>query len=467
MTDLVAEELAADPRVAQARELFHEATQDYRSKITSIRPADPSRKVQYQDWIEALGRARGTPLYYPYLGSGAGNGALVELLDASVKYDMVSGIGVHFWGHSHPTCQATAFDAALGDTIMQGNLQQNREALDVMRGFLDLANQGGASLAHCYLTSNGAMANENAIKLMFQKKQPASRILAFERCFAGRTMTVAQITDNPSYRKGLPKTLEVDYVPFFDPAHSKESTERAVRVLKEHLNRSPDAHAGMILELIQGEGGFRVGDRDFFIPILEELRKREIFVLIDEVQTFGRTTHPFAFQHFELDEYVDAVSVGKSTQVCATLYRAELKPEPGLISQTFTGSTSAILAARALLKELKEGDYFGAEGRNERIHRQFVGRLQAMEHDHPNWVCGPYGCGSMIAFQPFDGTNETVRLFLDALFEAGVIAFPAGASPRRVRFLPPAGAVTEADIDGACNIVEVTLNKVAAKLEIE
>src|SRR6266550_3010920 len=84
--------------------------------------------------------SRGGALYYPYLGSGIGNGALVELADGSVKYDMISGIGVHYFGHSHPMLLDAGVDAALRDTVMQGNLQQNVESVALAKTFIDLAN---------------------------------------------------------------------------------------------------------------------------------------------------------------------------------------------------------------------------------------------------------------------------------------------------------------------------------------
>ena len=72
---------------------------------------------------------RGKPALYPYLGSGIGNGPLVELLDGSVKWDMISGIGVHMFGHSDPETVRTALRAALSDTVQQGNLQANADSV--------------------------------------------------------------------------------------------------------------------------------------------------------------------------------------------------------------------------------------------------------------------------------------------------------------------------------------------------
>jgi 4-aminobutyrate aminotransferase-like enzyme len=105
------------------------------------------------------------------------------------------------------------------------------------------------------------MANENALKIAFQKNAPASRVLAFEGGFCGRTLALSQITDRPAYRDGLPPTLAVDYVPFFDPGDPPGSTDRALGALRSHLSRHPAQHAAMVLELVLGEGGFYPGDR--------------------------------------------------------------------------------------------------------------------------------------------------------------------------------------------------------------
>lgn len=455
--DLLADQLPTDPRIAEAKRLMLSAIADQQRRITGIRPPNPACQADYAQTLQQFGEMRGGSLYYPYLGSGAGHGPFVELADGSVKYDMICGIGVHFLGHGHPALIAAELDAALQDTVMQGNLQQNVESVEVTRALLDLAAPGGARLAHCLLTSSGAMANENALKIAFQKNAPADRILAFEHAFAGRTMALAQITDKPAYREGLPTVLAVDFVPFFDPARSQESTERAVSTLRSHLARHPKRHAAMCMELIQGEGGYHAGDRGFFLALATVLKECGVAVWIDEVQTFGRTEWPFAFQTFGLDTLVDIVTVGKMTQACATLFTDAYKPRPGLVSQTFTASTSAIFAARAVLRELTTSGYFGPDGRIARVRKWFVDRLDAIAQRHPGWIHGPYGAGVMLAFTPFDGDPARVKKLLAALFDAGVIAFVAGSEPARVRFLPPVGAIAEADVDAVMGILETTL----------
>ena len=448
---LNAENFQNEPRIQQAKEQILEALKDHQQQIKEVKPADPQRKIEYDALLNEFTHARGAKLYFPYIGSGLGNRCLVELLDGSVKYDFINGIGPHYWGHSHPDIVMSGIQAALGDVVMQGNLQQNGNALEFMKLLIKESN-----LDHCFLSTSGVMANENALKIALQKKHPASRILAFEHCFTGRSLAISQITDKPGYREGLPLNYFVDYIPFFDPKYPEESTKHATDLLKHHLHRYPKQHAVMCLELIQGEGGFNLGSKEFFTAIMEILKNEEIIILDDEIQVFGRLSKLFAFQHYGLDQYIDIVTIGKLSQVCATLFRKELSPKPGLLSQTFIGSSSAIEAGKTIIENLTTGNYFGENGKIDAIHQRFLENFDKMNLRHPGLIEGPYGCGTMIAFTPFKGNYDKVVHFIKTLFDEGVISFIAGTKPARVRFLVP--AITEMeDIDKACQIVEKVL----------
>ncbi len=461
MKKLLSESFASDPRVVEAKRLLMEALSDHQRRLDGIRPSEAERRAHYEESVGRLGKVRARPLALPYIGSGLGKGALVELADGSVKLDLISGIGVHCLGHSHPEVVEACFQATLHDIVMQGNLQQNEEALTLSELLLEMANRTGADLTHCFLTTSGAMANENALKIAFQKAHPADRLLAFEGGFAGRSLALSQVTDRADYRRGLPGTVEVDYIPFYNSDRPDQSTERALEALRGHLARHPGRHAAMCFELVLGEGGFYEGRREFFVPLMDLLKRAGISILIDEIQTFGRTEQPFSFQHFGLDPYVDLVTVGKLTQACATLFKEELKPSAELVSQTFIASTSALTAGLAILKHLVGGGYFGPEGKNAQIQEQFHTRLTDLATRHPSWIKGPFGLGTMIAFTPLDGSKETARALVQTLFTEGVAAYTAGEKPCRIRFLVPAGAVTLEDIDKAFEILERCLATVA------
>lgn len=450
-----------DAEVRAAKRALLEALARHRAGLDSIRGPRAECLDEYRATLESFGEKRGGALFYPYLGSGLGNGALVELGDGSVKLDLIGGIGVHYFGHNHPGLSAALLDAALGDTVMQGNLQQNTESAALVEAILALATHSGAALAHAFLTTSGATANENAMKIAFCARQPADRLLAFSGCFAGRTLALAHLTDTPGYRLGLPPALAVDYVPFFDPDAPAASTERCLARLREHLKRHPGRHAAMVLELVQGEGGYYPGCREFFVSVCELLREHRVTIWFDEIQTFGRTMQPFAFQHFGLDGFAELVTIGKTSQVCATLFEAALKPPPGLVSQTFTGSSSAIAAARFIVEAFAKGDLFGPGGRVAQVAERFVAGFEAIATRHPSWLRGPYGLGAMIAATPFAGAPDTTRALLGALYEHGVIAFSTGGSLARLRFLPPVAAIRDDQIDTALAVLEECLAEVA------
>lgn len=453
MSPLIADNFIKDPSIKQAKQQLLECLSKYREQITEICPPQAELKQSYEETLKIFSDFRSTPLFYPYLGSGIGNGALVELADGSVKYDFISGIGTHF-GHSHPKIIEASLDAALQDISMQGHLQQNRDTF--LLSELLIKNSG---LDHCFLTTSGAMANENALKLVFHKQAPAQRILAFERCFVGRTLTLAQITDKPAFRKGLPHTLHIDYVPFYDWRDPMGSTERALALLEKYLHRHPKGYACMLFELIQGEAGSYPGKTEFFLALIKKLKEHNIAIIVDEVQSFGRTDHLFAFQHFGLQEHVDIVTVGKLLHTCATLFNKEFHPQPGLLAQTYTAATSSIHVATTILTTLLEEGYLGLNGKNMQIRKQFVDHLQAISDRNPNSFEGPFGHGLMIAITPFKGKREKVIAYAKALFEAGVIVFIAGDRPTRIRFLVPAGGVTPKDIENVAQILESTLRK--------
>ncbi len=449
---LIAARLKQDPRIAEGKKLLIEAIRDYQKSLTHISPPQSELTQSYESTLETFHQVRGGRLYFPYLGSGWGHGPLVELLDGSVKYDMISGIGPHFWGHSYPPLIEVAIDAALSDTIMQGHLQQNQDAFLLSQLLVK-----ASGLDHCFLSSSGAMANENALKLAFQKKSPAYRILAFDRCFMGRTLSLSQITDKPIFREGLPIQLHVDYIPFYKAEDPEGSTKHALKMLQHHLSRYPHQHAVMCFELIQGEAGFNMGTKEFFISLMRVLKEHDICIFVDEIQTFGRTPRLFAYQYFELEEYIDLVSIGKLSQVCATLFKSTLKPKQGLLSQTFTSSTSALQTSYWIVQHLLSSDFYGPNGKLVQLHHRFEEHFKRLEAKWPNRIQGPYGIGAMVIFTPFEGEAQRVARFVQDLFQAGVISFVAGSHPTRVRFLIPAGVMTLEDVDAVMQIVENVL----------
>lgn len=425
----------------------------YQAKLVGIQGPQEDLSVSYQSLIRSFSTQRGGDLFYNYLGSGLGKGALVQLADGSVKYDFISGIG-SFWGHGMPELVSASLDAAFSDTVIQGNLQQTNRSAVLTEQLCRLS-----GFSHCFLTSSGAMADENALKLAFHYGKTKTRLLAFERCFMGRTLALAQVTDNVAYRSGLPATLSVDYVPFYDYKDPEGSLLRAEKALKTYMARYPNQHAVMCFELVQGEGGYYAGTEVFFKRLMTLLKEAGIPILVDEIQTFGRGETLFAFQHFGLEDFVDIVTVGKLMHVCATLFRPGFLPQPGLISQTFTSSSSAIESAIAILDAFEHRGFLGETGRNKKMAACISEQLTRLSEAYPSVIKGPFGFGLMVGFQVGDGSKETTMSFVKRLFDKGVIGFTAGRDPMRVRFLPPVGAVSTDDIVSVFAIIEALIKE--------
>lgn len=453
-----AQQLHQHPKVLEAKKLILEAIREQQQTVQE--PCGPQKDLldSYQQQLEKLNKLRGGALYYPYLSSGFGHGPYVELEDGSIKLDMISGIGVHYFGHLSETYVEAHLNSVLSSTIMQGHLQQQTNTSELLELILGAANRKGADLSHGIISSSGAMANENALKLAFASHPGRTRILAFEKCFHGRTMAMAQVTDKAAYRQGLPLNLPVDYIPFYQADRPEESTKRALKKLQTLLARYPQSHACMMFELIQGEGGFNTAPREFFMELIKVLQEQEIRIWFDEIQTLGRTQEIFAFQALDLNDYAELVTFGKMSQVCGTLYQDHLKPKPGLISQTFTSSSSAIEAAISTFKFLLDGSLYGPQGTISTSRHLFEEKFTQLHDKYPTLFNGPHGHGAMYSFVYADGSMDKSKQFLQDLFKAGVIAFLAGQSPVKIRFLPPMGCLKREHILQVCDIIDQTLH---------
>jgi 4-aminobutyrate aminotransferase-like enzyme len=469
----VGDELRQSPAIRAAIHAIVSEVRTRAAKITGVRGAREELKETYEGYLKRATEMRGRAPHYPYLSSGVGHGALVELMDGSVKWDMISGIGVHFFGHSEPGIIGAAVEGAIADTVQNGNLQSDWTQYRFMETLLSLAGRG-SRLKHGFATTSGCMANENALKICFQKRQPASRVLVFRDCFMGRSVTMTQLGDTAAYRVGVPLSAQVDYVPFYDEAAAAregpaKQIDTCVRRLREYIDRYPGLHAAFVFELVQGEGGFNTAPREFFTALMDVCREAKIPVWDDEIQSFGRTETMFAYERLELGHYIDVLTVGKMTQACATLWTEEMNPGPGLISGTFTSSPVEFSVGTHVLERLRDGGYYGPRGSIARHHAAFVKQVRALAAKHPEWfpsvdqaadIVG--GTGGMMRFTPFGGAKDRIMRACQCLFDEGVVAFYAGHGPYHVRFLPPLGVMDEKDWPKVFECVERGLAKAAA-----
>lgn len=422
------------------------------STITETRGPESSLAADYDALCKAAGDSRGRPLLYKYLGSGAGNGALVELADGSVKWDLVTGIGVHFFGHSNPEVVRAQLEAGLEDTTKHGNLQSGDVPYEFAQKLVALASRK-SNLKYAFLTTSGAMANECALKVCMQKHSPADRVIAFNDCFMGRSLTMTSIGDSAGPRDGIPINQAVDYMPFYNPIDAeavgiKTYIDGACEHLQMLIDRYPRRHAVFVMELVQGEGGFNTPKRDFLVELMKICKENKVAVWDDEIQSFGRTTEMFAFEAFDVGEYVDVFCVGKMLQGCATMFTEEYNPRPGLLSGTFLGATTDFKVGLRFLEMLEAGpeggSFYGEDGHFAQHHAAFTAQVEALVSKHPSWFPSndrvkafSGGIGGMMRMTPFGGEKAKVVAAAKALYEEGAIMFWCGHGPYHLRMLPP------------------------------
>lgn len=424
-------------------------------KYMGLRQADKNQSDDMKVKLSEIAQAKGRDAFFSYLSSGKGHGPFTELVDGSIKYDLIGGIGPNILGHSHPITIKSHLDAACSDAVMCGNLLNYGDVHEFLMEFKKHLTK--SRLKHFWFTGSGSFANDTALKLIWQKMAPKYRIIAFEKAFAGRSVATQDITHNSAYREGMPTSLKVDHVPHFDQSNPKASLESTLSALEKVVADHPGEHSALMIELIQGEGGFVFGDKHYYEEIFKWAKKNNLMIWVDEVQSFARTTELFAFQMFGLDDYVDVVTVGKALQVCGVLFSDELNPKPGLIAGTFNSSLSALKAGTSILKYLTTGPFYGSHGTNLKIQQNFHQRLNKLSEKYPMNYIG--GVGTMISFEIGDSGKDVTMLFIKTLFEKGVVCFSAGKDPYRVRFLLPL-CLNENHIDEIFVLIEETLKEV-------
>jgi 4-aminobutyrate aminotransferase/(S)-3-amino-2-methylpropionate transaminase len=459
-SDLASTQLLKNPEFQRLKKELLQVIQSHTSRLNGIRGASsPEARKEFEANLSKMAKQKGRDPFFTYLSSGVGSGPFVELQDGSVKLDLITGIGINFFGHSHPALMEELIDGTPSD-VMQGNLQPGFESALMIEKILSLVGTK-SRLKHGWLLCSGTMANETALKIIRQKKFPATRIFAFEDCFAGRSTAMQEVTDNPGYRQGQPVYGEVTHLPFYNEKMGLgRSIDMTVKHLEWEVTRHPTKYAGLMIELIQGEGGIRFAPREYYVRVFEAAKKANLAVWADEIQTFGRTTELFAYNTFDLAEYFDVVTVGKMLHACMALYTEDMNPRAGLVAGTFTGSFAALKTGRRILEILSEGGYYGKGGKIEILSNYFVEGLNNIRNKLGAEKLGVVrAVGGMIGFQVHDGSMEKTKKFLMNLFDEGVVAFYAGHDPYVVRILPPFGVMTETQIDIALEKISSVLSQ--------
>lgn len=393
----------------------------------------------------AAGIANMTPIF-----AADAHGSLVTDVDGNVFIDFAGGIGVLNIGHTHEEVN----DAV---RIQVDKFLHTCFHVAMYEGYVRLAEElirltPGRGDKKAFLANTGAEAVENAIKLARRfTGRPA--VIAFENAFHGRTLLGMSLTAKvDNYKRGFgPFAPEVYRAPFPDlyrsPFPTDEETvdwafKQFVHLVEHQL--SPDHVAAVILEPVQGEGGFLVTPPEFLSRIVDYCRSRDILFIADEIQTgFARTGRWFAMDHYglEADLYTMAKSMGAGMPISAVVGRSEVMDaaQVGGLGGTYGGNPVACAAALKTL-EIMERDDFNA--RAEESGRQIFTALEQMKEEIP-LIGDVRGLGAMVAVELVkdretkEPAAEEAAAVRKAAYENGLLLLQAGTYNNVIRFLAP------------------------------
>ena len=337
--------------------------------------------------------------------------------------DCMAGIGVANIGHCHPRVAEAVAEQARQLITCPGIFYNDRRGAYMAR----LAEAAPAGLNRVFLCNSGTEAMEAAIKFA-RITTGRDGFVSAMRGFHGRTMGALSATFK--YRDEFEPLIPGHR---FIPFNKLDKLEAAV----------DDDTAGVVLELVQGEGGVRPADADFVAGAREICDRAGALLIIDEVQTgFGRTGALFACEHFDLSP--DIMTVAKAMAgglpMGGTLCSDRIAPAMGKHGSTFGGNPLACAAALATLEVIESENL---AQRAQVAGERFASRLG---ESTPAVVREIRQLGLMIGIE----LKVKSRPVLESLVDHGLLAVPAG--PTVVRLLPPL-VISDQEIDRACGIL--------------
>ncbi len=408
--------------------------------------------------------ARGVSVSLPIFADSAENAELRDV-EGRRYIDFAGGIAVLNVGHRHPRVieAAAAQLAAITHACFQ---------VTPYEPYVQLAERLN-EIAPCpaprktlFLTT-GAEAIENAIKIArYATGRPG--VIAFDGAFHGRTMMTLALTGkvNP-YKSGFgPFAPEVYHAPFPDPYHggSVALSMRAIDSLF-HSSIEPKRVGAIVIEPVQGEGGFNVAPSEFLRELRALCDAHGILLIADEVQTgFGRTGRMFAIEHAGVapDLVAIAKSLGGGFPLSAVTGRAEIMDSvpPGGLGGTYAGNPVACAAALAVLDVMRDENILVRAGKLGTMLRE---RLSKMQRD-PRFGCigDVRGLGAMLALELVRdrasraADPELTRRVVLAAAERGLVILSCGLSANVIRILVPLTAPLE-QVDEGMSILEEAL----------
>ncbi|MBN2245101.1 MAG: aspartate aminotransferase family protein [Candidatus Aminicenantes bacterium] len=360
-----------------------------------------------------------------------GKGAVVWDQDGKEYIDCISGHGVAFIGHSNPKVIAAVCLQASTLMTCPGTFynDQRQQLLKRLRQIVP------SYLNQFFFCNSGAEAIEASIKFA-RLATGRKEFISTYRGFHGRTLGALSATHNPKYRQ--------DFIPLL-PGFIHVPYDRFDK-LAEAVNENT---AGVILEVVQGEGGVHVAGSGYLKAVELLCRENNILLIMDEVQTgLGRTGKMFAFQHFDIkpDIVCVAKSIAGGLPMGITMGTRDIPMSPGKHGTTFGGNPLTCAAAVAALDYIEENSLVAAA---QEKGSYLLERLKELKNSAIRDV---RGLGLMIGIE----ARIKVKPIIMDLMDEGVLVLPAGANI--IRLLPPA-IISYTEIDHVIEKISLVLSR--------
>jgi 4-aminobutyrate aminotransferase len=399
----------------------------------------------------------------PKLVVAHAEGARVTDPDGRTYIDFAGGIGCQNTGHRHAAIVEAIKEQAdryLHQCFMIGVYEPY---VEVCRRLAELSPCSGGE-QRSILVNSGAEAIENAVKVARTATgRPA--VVVFDHAFHGRTLLTMTMTSKVAYKRGFgPFAPEVYRAPGPYP-YRGIGTEEAIAGLELLFAREvdPESVACVVLEPVQGEGGFIVMPDDFPRALKEVCERHGILYVDDEVQTgVGRTGPVWAIERYgiEPDLLVSGKSLGGGLPLAGVTGRADAMDAaaPGGLGGTFGGNPAACAAACAVLDEVATD---GFQARSQELGRTLRARLDALAERVPQ-IGEVRGVGPMLALELVEDRDskrpagDLAKSMVGRALEGGLIVLTCGLYGSVVRILVPLVASDE-DVNRGLEIMEEAL----------
>ncbi|BEO69118.1 4-aminobutyrate transaminase (plasmid) [Serratia marcescens] len=398
-----------------------------------------------------------------------GKGSEVWDVEGNRYLDFVAGIGVLNVGHSHP---------AVVEAVTNQLQQVSHPCFQVAAypGYIELAKRlnklvGAGEKFKSVFFNSGAEAVENAVKIA-RSYTNRPGIIAFDGAFHGRTLLGCTLTGmSQPYKQNFgPFPGDIYRIPFPNDFHgvSEDDCLKALDTLFA-VQIMPDRVAAIIIEPVQGDGGFLPASANFMQALREITSRHGTLLICDEVQTgFGRTGKMFGFQHTGIlpDLVTVAKSLGGGLPISGVVGKADImeSPMPGGLGGTYGGNALACAASLAVLDLLEQGNLLD---RSNQLGEQLKVSLQQLAEKYA-CIGEVRGIGLMQAVEIIDYESRRpdaalTQKILDCACQEGLLLIKCGVQRNTVRFLAPL-VTSDSQLEEAMHIFDIALARATGRL---